>query len=90
MREANGFVCCYHDVYPEFTLTAASAASQLDSTQEWTRGEIATDNNHAIWFELRCHQTVLRRIHYVSFDNREEEHGGPGLGANRQGTLLLL
>ena len=78
LREEDGFVCCHHDVFPEFTLKAASAEEDhLDSTQEWTRGEIRTDNNHAGWYELRCHQTLLRRIHYVSFDNRKKDMVAP-------------
>ena len=73
LRDEDGFVCCHHDVFPEFTLKAASAeGDHLDSAQEWTRGEIRTDNNHAGWYELRCHQTLLRRIHYVSFDDRNK------------------
>ena len=77
LREENGFVCCHHDVLPEFTLKAASAESHIDSNQEWTRGEIATNDNHATWFELRCHQTLLRRIHYVSFDNHKKNMVAP-------------
>ena len=77
LREENGFVCCHHGVFPEFTLRAASAESEIGSNQEWTRGEIATDDNHAIWFELRCHQTILRRIHNVSFDNRKKSMVAP-------------
>ena len=69
LREENGFACCHHDVFPKFTLRAERAENHLDSSEEWTRGEIVTEDNHASWFELRCHQTVLRRIHYVSFDN---------------------
>ena len=77
LREESGFVCCHHDVFPEFTLTAASAERHMDCNQEWTRGEIATGDNHAAWFELRCHQTLLRRIHYVSFDNHKKSMVAP-------------
>ena len=77
LREENGFVCCHHDVLPEFTLRAASAETHIDSNQEWTRGEIVSDDNHAIWFELRYHQTMLRRIHYVSFDNHKKSMVAP-------------
>ena len=78
LRYEDGFVCCHHDVFPEFTLKAASAeGDHLDSAQEWTRGEIRTDNNHAGWYELRCHQTVLRRIHYVSFDDNKKNMVAP-------------
>ena len=78
LRHEDGFVCCHHDVFPEFTLKAASAeGDHLDSGQEWTRGEFRTDNNHAGWYELRCHQTVLRRIHYVSFDDHKKNMVAP-------------
>ena len=78
LREKAGFICCHHDVFPEFTLKAASAEEdRMDSTQEWTRGEVRTDDNHAGWYELRCHQTLLRRIHYVSFDNRKKDMVAP-------------
>ena len=78
LREEDGFICCHHDVFPEFTLKAASAEEdRMDSTQEWTRGEVRTDDNHAGWYELRCHQTLLRRIHYVSFDNRKKDMVAP-------------
>ena len=69
----NGNVCCHNDVFPEFTLKAASAEEdRLDSSQEWTRGEAQSDNNHAGRYELRCHQTLLRRIHYVTFDDNKK------------------
>ena len=77
LREENGYAYCHHNVFPEFTLRATDAESQIDSNQEWTRGEIATDDNHAIWFELRCHQTLLRRIQYVSFDNSKKSMVAP-------------
>ena len=83
--------CCHHDILPEFTLKAASAEKDhMDSAQEWTRGEIRTDDNHAGWYELRCHQTLLRRIHYVSFDNHKKSMVAPDWEARRAGALLLL
>ena len=76
LRDEDGYVCCHHDVFREFTLKAASAEEDhMDSAQEWTRGR--TDNNHAGWYELRCHQTLLRRIHYVSFDHRKKSMVAP-------------
>lgn len=78
LRYEDGYVCCHHDVLPEFTLKAASAdGDHLARNQEWTRGEIRTDNNHAGWYELRYHQTLLRRIHYVSFDNHKKNMVAP-------------
>ena len=77
LREENGFICGHHNVFPEFTLRAADTKERLDGNQEWTRGEIVTDDNHSIWFELRCHQTLLRRIHHVSFDNHKKSMVAP-------------
>ena len=61
--------CYYHNVSPEFTLRVTDSEEHLDSNQEWTRGEIRTDNNYAGWYELYCHQTLLKKIHYVCFDD---------------------
>ena len=77
LREEDGFAGCHHDVFPEFTLKAADAEDRMDSSQEWTRGEIVTDGNHAGWYELRCHQTLLRRVHYVSFDDHKKNMVAP-------------
>ena len=87
--EEDGYVCCHHDVLPEFTLRAASAEGRLDSSQEWTRGEIRTDNNHAGWYELRCHQTLLRRIHYVSFDDNKKSIVAPDWRAIGRGRFYF-
>ena len=37
-----------------------------------TRGEVRTDDNFAGCYELRYHQTVLRRVRYVGFDNQKK------------------
>ena len=71
------FVCCHHRVFPEFTLKAASAESHIACNEEWTRGEVRTDDNYAGWYELRYHQTVLRRVRYVGFDNRKKDMVAP-------------
>ena len=42
---------------------------ELDRYQEWTRGEIRTDNNFAGCYELRCHQTTPKRVHWVGIDD---------------------
>ena len=90
LSEEDGYVCCHHDVFPEFTLKAASAeGDHLDSAQEWTRGEICTDNNHAGWYELRCHQTLLRRIHYVSFDDHKKSIVAPDWRAIGRGRFYF-
>ncbi len=77
-RCVEGFVLWYHDVFPEFTLRTTSAeVDSLDCNQEWTRGEIRIDNNHAGWYEIRCHRTLLRRVHYVSFDDAKKSMVAP-------------
>ena len=68
---------CHHRVFPEFTLKAASAESHMACNEEWTRGEVRTDDNCAGWYELRCHQTVLRQVRYVGFDNRKKSMVAP-------------
>ena len=40
-------------------------------------GIVKTDNNSAGWFELRFHATLLRRIHYVSFDDHKKSIVAP-------------
>ena len=40
-------VTFYHKVYPEFTLRTAEASEIVARHEEWTRGEIRTDNNDA-------------------------------------------
>ena len=75
--EVDRFVCCYHHAFPEFTLKAASAESHVACNEEWTRGEVRTDDNFAGWYELRYHQTVLRRVRYVGFDNRKKDMVAP-------------
>ena len=81
LAKEDGFVCCHHRVFPEFTLKAASAESHMAFDQEWTRGELRTDDNYPGWYELRYHQTVLRQVHYVGFDNRKKSMGCSRLGS---------
>ena len=88
--DEDGLTWGYHDVFPEFTLKAASAENDhLDCSQEWTRGEIRTNNNSAGWFELRFHATLLRRIHYVSFDNHKKRIVAPDWEPIGQGRFYF-
>ena len=73
----DGFECCHHRVFPEFTLKAASVESHMVCDQEWTRGEVWTDDNYEGWYELRYHQTVLSQVHYVGFDNKKKSMVSP-------------
>lgn len=87
IRDVDGNVSCHHGVFPEFTLRTRDADGSADSNQEWTRGEIRTDNNYSGWYELRCHQTLLRRIHYVGFDDRRKGMVAPDWRAIGRGRL---
>ncbi|MDE0165833.1 MAG: ATP-binding protein [Bryobacterales bacterium] len=70
LREEDGFVCCHHDIFPEFTLNAASAdEDHMDSSQEWTRGEIRIDDAmvqiHALAMLDPSLPTDLLRAHHA-------------------------
>ena len=67
----------YYRVFPEFTLKVTEAEGFVDRNQEWTRGEIRTDNNSACYFEIYYHQTCLSRVHYVSFDDHKKSMVAP-------------
>ena len=67
----------YHKTFPEFTLRVPDAEDVMARHEEWTRGEIRTDNNHAGYYELYYHQTCLARIHYVSFDDHKKSMVAP-------------
>ena len=86
--DEGGFACWHHDVFPEFTLKAADVEEIFQvHTQEWTQGEIRTDDNHTGSYELRFHQTLLRRILYVSFDNHKKSVVAPDWEPIGQGRL---
>lgn len=67
----------YHTGFPEFTLKVTQADDDLDSHQEWTRGEIRKDNNYAGYYDLHYRQTRLASIHYVSFDDHKKSMVAP-------------
>lgn len=78
----------YHEMFPEFTIRVADAENWFACHQEWTRGEIRKDNNHAGFYELYYHQTRLAQIHYVSFDDHKKSMVAPDwepCGAGRSG-----
>lgn len=88
--EEDGFVYCHHRVFPEFTLRAAGAESGVDySGSEWTRGEVRTDNNYTGSYELRYHGTLLRRVHYVSFDDHKKNMVAPDWEAIGKGRIYF-
>ena len=67
----------YHRNFPEFTLRAAEASEVVARNEEWTRGEIRTDNNAAGYYKLYYHQTLLNRSRYVIFDDRKKSMVAP-------------
>ena len=67
----------HHTTFPEFTLRVADAEDRIACHEEWTRGEIGTDNNHAGYYELHYRQTLLARIRYVSFDDHKKSMVAP-------------
>ena len=79
----------YHAVFPEFTLKVTDAEDYIDCHQEWTFGEVRTDNNHAGYYEVRYHQTCLARIHYVSFDDRKKSMVAPKWEARGRGRFYF-
>jgi len=87
--DEDGSACCHHDVSPEFTLKVASADNGMACHQEWTRAEVRTDNNYAGSYELRYHQTLLRQVHYVGFDDRKKSMVAPDWEAVGKGRFYF-
>ena len=67
----------HYKIFPEFTLKVTEAEEFIARHEEWTRGEIRTDNNYAGYYEIYYHQTCLARVRYVSFDNRKKSMVAP-------------
>ena len=67
----------YHRDFPEFTLRFAEAEEIIAHDEEWTRGEIRRDNNHAWYIEVYYQQTLLARARGVTFDNRKKTMVAP-------------
>ena len=67
----------YHSLFPEFTLRVAEASEVVARHEEWTRGEIRTDNNYAGYYKLYYHQTLLNRTRFVVFDDRKKSMVAP-------------
>ena len=88
-EDDEGFVRFHHDVLPEFTLQTVDARDWTNCNQEWTRGEIQSDNNCACWHEIRYHQTMLRRVHHVSFDDHKKDMVAPDWKAVGRGRFYF-
>ena len=67
----------YHKTFPEFSIRVTEAEDIMARNEEWTRGEIRRDNNHAGYYEIQFHQTCLARVRYVSFDDHKKSMVAP-------------
>ena len=68
----------YYGTFPEFTLRVENTDNPMIArNEEWTRGEIRTDNNSVWYFTLYYHQTLLHRTRYVSFDDHKKSMVAP-------------
>ena len=67
----------HHRIFPEFTLKVSEAEEWVARREEWTRGEIRTDNNCAGYYEIHYHQTCLARVRYVTFDDHKKSMVAP-------------
>ena len=79
----------YHGTFPEFTIRVTDTEDYMARHEEWTRGEVRSDNNHAGYYELYYHQTRLARARYVSFDDHKKSMVAPDwepCGVGRSGS----
>lgn len=67
----------YHCGFPEFTVKVTEASDVVACHEEWTRGEIRTDNNVAEYYKVYYHQTLLNRTRFVIFDDRKKSMVAP-------------
>ncbi len=79
----------HHRTFPEFTLRVTEAEQIMACNEEWTRGEICTDNNHAEYYEIHFHQTCLARVLYVRFDDRKKSMVAPKWEARGVGRFYF-
>ena len=67
----------YHQVHPEISIKCADAPDDMARNEEWTRGEIRQDNNHAGFYDVYHNQQRLTRVRYVSFDDYKKSMVAP-------------
>lgn len=73
--QASGSTLWYHKVFPEFTIRVEN--SDLASSEEWTRGEIVTANNHSSLYTIYYHQTRIGWVRSVTFDDNKKSMVAP-------------
>ena len=79
----------HHGTFPEFTIRVTEAEEFMASGEEWTRGEIRRDNNHAGYYEVHYHQTCLARVRSVSFDDHKKSMIAPKWEARGAGRFYF-
>ena len=77
----------YHRQFPEFTVHNSEADHMTARNEEWTRGEIRKDNNHAWYKEVYYHQTLLATVRGVTFDDGKKEMVAPEWAARSAGRF---
>ena len=77
----------YHRQFPEFTVHNGAADDIAARNEEWTRGEIRKDNNHAWYKEVYCNQTLLAIVRCVTFDDGKKEMVAPKWAARGTGRF---
>ena len=80
----------YYSAFPEFTMRVEDTDSPVIAcNEEWTRGEIRTDNNSAWHIALYYHQTLLHRTLYVSFDDHKKPMAAPAWAPKGTGRFYF-
>lgn len=84
----------YQSTFPEYTIRVTDTDDRLVWDEEWTRGEIRTDNNSGACCELYYHQTRLAHAYHVSFDDGKKSIVAPswrpcGIGRDGLGRFYF-
>jgi len=88
--EAEQYISFYKP-YPEFTIntTHDEENERLAVNDEWTRGEIRTDNNSAYWTKLFYQSVCIKKVHTVVFDDRKKTVVAPDWEAIGGGRIYF-
>ena len=79
----------YHQVHPEISIRCVDAPDYMARNEEWTRGEIRQDNNHAGFYDVYHNQQRLVRVRYVSFDDHKKSMVAPKWEACGKGRFYF-
>lgn len=70
-----GNILWFHKVFPEFTVRVMDQSDQTDL--EWTLGEVSQDRKRSDSYGIYYHQTRLRNVPFVSFDDAKKSMVSP-------------